>query len=135
MTFMPVLTRSHFMKHRIELRWGIFGNYTFQAYNFYLFSPPEGIQSYLLISAFCNLLRGAAVNCSGWREPLLSSSSVCPKHPSLPLWRQGDIYVHLESFLMLITGKNDSFHFKCNFREKIIEYWNWSDFPCCFPHF
>lgn len=87
MTYMPILEWSHFMKHRIELRWGIFGNYTFRAYktrtdtetNVFLLGPPEGIQSCLFIIAFYILLGGTTVFL------LLSSLSVYPKHPSLPL--------------------------------------------------
>lgn len=87
MTYMPILKLSHFMKHTIKLRWGIFGDYTFQAYktrtdtetNVFLLSPPEGMQSCLFILAFCILLREATVSL------LLSSPSVYPKHPSLPL--------------------------------------------------
>lgn len=126
MTYMSVPEWSHFMKYRIQLRWGIFGNYTFQAYktktdtetNVFLLGPPEVIQSCLFIIAFYILLGGATVSL------LLSSPSIYPKHPSPPLLKAGGHYVHLESMVTLITGKNDSFHFKCNFRAKIIEYWN-----------
>lgn len=84
---MPIPEWSQFMKHRIQLRWGIFGNYTFQAYktstdtetNVFLLGPPEGIQSCLFIIAFYILLGGATISL------LLSSPSMYHKHPSLPL--------------------------------------------------